>query len=289
MDARLVTIGAHRLVRGSCEDMRELACGEADAIITSPPYADAKDYGDPVAQFEPDPAMASRWFAPKIREFMRVLRPGGAVVMVVGPRLSKGEYHPWRERLMLDMHAAGFRPWDVLTWHKKKFQPINNRFGQVTEWIQLCFSRGGAPWMDLDVFRQPYSRRSRRNMEKDGLIKRFNRQKMEECPDGYPNKRADWTPHPLGAAARNHLEIISDGQKRARFKHYAAYPEELARRLVLCFCPPSGTVIDPFSGTATTGVECERQGRRYVGYEIVAEWHDIGVHRMRDEHAVQAE
>jgi len=287
MSDRHTVIGRHMLVRGDCGDMREVPDGGADAIVTSPPYADAKDYGDDRAGFKPDPGSVSEWFAPKISEFARVLRPGGVVALVVGPRITGGEYHPWRERLMLDMHAAGFAPWEVVTWHKKKFQPIVNRFGQVTEWIQLYFRRPGRPWVDLDVFRVPYSERSLLNMKKDGVLKRFNRHKMETSPEEYSGEKAEWRPHPKGAAARNLLEMISDGQRRARFKHYAAYPDKLARKLVLGFCPPGGIVVDPFSGTATTGVECEKQGRSYIGYEIVREWHDIGSDRMRE--VVQAE
>lgn len=280
-DAGGEAVGRHKLVCGSCNDMAEVPDSGAHAIITSPPYADAKDYGHPDAKF--DPADVSEWFATKISEFLRVLRPGGSAVLVVGPRLSKGAYHPWREQLMVDMHRAGFSPWEVMTWHKKKFQPIVNRFGQATEWIQWYIKPGAAPWIDLDAFRQPYSRRSLQNMRRDGLIKRFNRQKMEQSPHEYSNNVSEWRPHPKGAAARNHLEIISDGQKRAKFKHYAAYPEKLAEKLVLGCCPPDGTVVDPFSGTATTGVACEHHDRCYIGYELVPEWHRIGVSRMADE------
>ena len=278
----VATVGGHTLVCADCGGMGELPDGGADALVASPPYADAKDYGDPRASFPPEPAAASAWFAPKIREFLRVLRPGGTAVLVAGPRLAGGEYHPWREQLMLDMRAAGFAPWEVATWHKRKFQPASGRFGQATEWIQMYRRRGGDPWLDLDAFRQPYSERSLRNMEKDGLVKRFSRQKMEQAPWEYPNVRAEWRAHPMGAAARNHFEVISDGQKRARFRHYAAYPEELAAKFVAGCCPPGGTVVDPFSGTATTGVACARLGRRYVGYELVREWHEVGAARLAE-------
>ena len=281
-ERRAVTVGGHTLVCADCGGMDELPDNGADALVASPPYADAKDYGDPRAAFSPEPVAASAWFAPKIREFLRVLRPGGTAVLVVGPRLAGGEYHPWREQLMLDMRAAGFAPWEVATWHKRKFQPISGRFGQATEWIQMYRKRGGDPWLDLDAFRQPYSERSLRNMEKDGLVKRFSRQKMEQAPWEYTNARAEWRAHPMGAAARNHFEVISDGQKRAKFRHYAAYPEELAAKFVAGCCPPGGAVVDPFSGTATTGVACVRLGRRYVGYELVREWHDVGVVRLSE-------
>lgn len=269
----------HSLVHGNCEAMSSVGDGEAHAIITSPPYADAKDYGDPRAQFKPD--STSEWFRPKIAEFVRILRPGGHLIMVCGPRLSGGWYHPWRERLSLDLHEAGMRQWELIAWHKKKFQPIRSRFGQVLELIQWHTKPGGEPYLDLDAFRQPYSERSLRNMKKDGLIKRFNRQRQEESKGMYSGETVEWAPHPKGAAARNHIEMISDGQKRAKFKHYAAYPIELVEPFVVGACPPRGLVCDPFSGTGTTGVACRMHDRKYIGYELVKKWHDIAVTRLQ--------
>jgi hypothetical protein len=37
------------------------------------------------------------------------------------------------------------------------------------------------------------------------------------------------------------------------------------------FCPPGGTVLDPFAGGSVRGIVASRLGRRYVGIELRAE------------------
>jgi DNA modification methylase len=54
--------------------------------------------------------------------------------------------------------------------------------------------------------------------------------------------------------------------------HPAAWPVALAERCVLLGCPREGVVLDPFSGGGTTGVAAVRNGRRYIGIELVEGW-----------------
>lgn len=44
-----------------------------------------------------------------------------------------------------------------------------------------------------------------------------------------------------------------------------------------------GTVVDPFTGSGTTGVACIRTGRRFIGIEISQAYCDIAVRRMERE------
>ena len=51
-------------------------------------------------------------------------------------------------------------------------------------------------------------------------------------------------------------------------EHFAVWPEELARRLILAMCPPGGTVLDPFCGTATTLAAAQGVGRQGIGIDL---------------------
>jgi DNA modification methylase len=61
-------------------------------------------------------------------------------------------------------------------------------------------------------------------------------------------------------------------------KHYAPFPMELPRRCILGWCPPGGTVLDPFGGTGTTAVVASVLGRTGItcdlsrGYGRLARW-----------------
>ncbi len=51
-------------------------------------------------------------------------------------------------------------------------------------------------------------------------------------------------------------------------RHEAEFPEELARRVILLFSPPAGTVLDPFVGSGTTTSVARRLGREWIGIDM---------------------
>lgn len=59
--------------------------------------------------------------------------------------------------------------------------------------------------------------------------------------------------------------------------HFAVYPPELVKRCVQAGCKPGGTVLDPFSGSGTTGMVAQQNGRRYVGIDISKEYLDLSL------------
>ena len=62
--------------------------------------------------------------------------------------------------------------------------------------------------------------------------------------------------------------------------HTATFPEKLIERIVLCGSPANGLVLDPFLGTGTTWVVCERLGRRCIGFEINKEYFEYAKERF---------
>jgi len=52
-----------------------------------------------------------------------------------------------------------------------------------------------------------------------------------------------------------------------RHGHATPKPTAMMARCVKSSCPPGGTVLDPFMGTAPTAIACLRTGRNFVGIE----------------------
>lgn len=48
----------------------------------------------------------------------------------------------------------------------------------------------------------------------------------------------------------------------------SGYPEKLVDVAIKATCPPSGTVLDPFAGTGTTGVSALKNDRYFIGIDI---------------------
>lgn len=62
--------------------------------------------------------------------------------------------------------------------------------------------------------------------------------------------------------------------------HFATFPPDLIRPCVLAGAPPGGIVLDPFSGSGTTGQVALEEGRKYVGIELNPEYHKLAVERI---------
>lgn len=66
-------------------------------------------------------------------------------------------------------------------------------------------------------------------------------------------------------------------------KHPTQKPEALLERIIRASSSPHDFVLDPFCGSATTGVVCVRLGRRFVGFELMNNYLDIAVRRLVNE------
>jgi DNA modification methylase len=50
--------------------------------------------------------------------------------------------------------------------------------------------------------------------------------------------------------------------------HFATFPPKLIEPCVLAGCPEGGVVLDPFTGSGTTGVVALRHKRDFIGIEL---------------------
>tara|TARA_R100000655_G_scaffold70004_1_gene108220 strand:+ start:292 stop:1053 length:762 start_codon:yes stop_codon:yes gene_type:complete len=64
--------------------------------------------------------------------------------------------------------------------------------------------------------------------------------------------------------------------------HPAMMPVEIALRSVALWSDISGTILDPFMGSGTTGVACVKLGRKFVGIEIEPKYFEIACKRIED-------
>jgi site-specific DNA-methyltransferase (adenine-specific) len=45
--------------------------------------------------------------------------------------------------------------------------------------------------------------------------------------------------------------------------------------------PPGGTVLDPFTGSGTTGIAAQREGFNFIGIELNAEYVEMSRRRIQ--------
>ena len=82
----------NRFITGDCETvMKQLPAESVDFVLTSPPYADKRDYGLLEGTISPDDYVA--WFMPKGRQIYRVLKQNGSFILNISDKVVDGFQH----------------------------------------------------------------------------------------------------------------------------------------------------------------------------------------------------
>lgn len=67
--------------------------------------------------------------------------------------------------------------------------------------------------------------------------------------------------------------------------HGAIMSQPFADEIIREFTQKGETILDPFSGLATTGVACVKQSRNYIGVELDEEYYKLSQTRLLEETA----
>ncbi|MDO5106175.1 site-specific DNA-methyltransferase [Capnocytophaga sp.] len=80
-----------------------------------------------------------------------------------------------------------------------------------------------------------------------------------------------------GKQMRNLWEINAERHKTS---HPTEKPETLLERIILLGSKERDTILDPFTGSGTTGVVAKRLKRNFVGFEINSDYFEIAKNRI---------
>jgi DNA modification methylase len=84
--------------------------------------------------------------------------------------------------------------------------------------------------------------------------------------------------HPNG---RNPGDVWPIPTRPYRGPHFAVFPPEIPSRCIKAGCKPGGMVLDPFSGTGTTGLAALALGRRFTGIDLNPAFAELAADRLR--------
>ncbi len=227
----------------ACLEVADAAClpldsEVADLILTSPPYGLDKDYGG-----EDDDALA--WMEHLyawLREAFRVTRERGRLALNVPLDTTRGGFRPTYAEAVREALAAGWTYRSSIVWEDDHITKTTAR-GSVDS--------ASAPHVIARV----------------EMIALFSKGRWGQ---GRLASESDLT-HEEWLAWTNGLWRIPS-ESHAWERHPAAFPEELARRLITLLSFPGDLVVDPFVGSGTTVVVAERLGRRGRGFDQSADY-----------------
>ena len=229
--------------------------------ITSPPYWGLRDYEHP-AQIgaESSPEMYVENLVKIFREVHRVLKKDGTVWLNVGDGYARNG------------GTGGHGPNAVVGNTKKLIQKRNCK-------VPDCWGL-----KDRDLIGLPW--RVAFALQADGWIlrSRITWIKKNAMPESVKNRPTSATEEVFmfaksigyfydpngvreesGANLRNHWLIGPDSSRNG---HPATFPRELARRCILLGSREGDTILDPFSGSGTSGIAANELNRKAVLIEL---------------------
>jgi site-specific DNA-methyltransferase (adenine-specific) len=191
------------------------------------------DYGDHHND-RMKPAEYLAWSERWIRAAVRLLSPDGSLWLLIN--------HEWSAGLRLATEAVGLHHRETITWYETFGVNCTRKFNRCSR--QLL-------WM----VRNP------RRFVFDPSAVRTSSARLAK----YRDRRAN----PAGKLLDDVWTIPRlAGTHRERIPGFPTQlPVELLRRVVACASEAGDLVVDPFSGSATTGAACRELGRRFIGIE----------------------
>jgi DNA modification methylase len=118
--------------------------------------------------------------------------------------------------------------------------------------------------------------------EKDGRIRETSSVLMDDsctdllCEQDQKNMRT------ISKISRDSfiIEPKPSRSERKGIHHPTLKPVALMQRLTRLITPPRGTCLDPFMGSGTTGVACQKEGISFIGIEREKEYFDLAKNRL---------
>lgn len=252
-----------------------LAAESVQCCVTSPPYWGLRDYDHP-AQIgaEPSPELYVENLVAIFRQVRRVMRKDGTLWLNVGDGYARNG-------------GTGSHGPNAMVGNTKKL--IQKRNCKVPDcWGLKDRDLIGLPW------RVAFA------LQRDGWVLRskitwIKKTAMPESVKNRPTNATEevfmfsksptyfYDPNGLreesGANLRNYWIL---GPEPSRNNHPAAFPCELARRCILLGSREGDIVLDPFSGSGTSGVAASELNRKAILIELNPTYSQIGEDRARD-------
>ena len=281
------------------ESLRTLPDQSVQCVVTSPPYWGLRSYlpegselkGSEIgAESTPDEYVSA--MVDVFREVRRVLCDDGVLWLNLGDSFARDggpvtKPGALRRRGNVDTRGAqiasviGLKPKDLVgipwmvafalrsdgwwlrsdvIWAKGSCMPesVTDRPTRSHEYVFLL-TKSQTYFYDADAVREPTQAIERPNHDgvRGGLPK--------STIPGQQTQNGRAGNHPAG---RNRRSVWTINPRPYKGAHFATMPPALAEVCVKAGSRPGDTVLDPFSGSGTTGYVSNRLGRHYVGTDL---------------------
>ena len=308
------------LTGDALEQLKTIPDGTVNTCVTSPPYYGLRDYGvDGQIGLEETPEQYTNKLVEVFREVRRVLRDDGTLWVNIGDSYAthggckgskhshnfrsaevaerEGIYHakpygaqiglkekdligiPWM--LAFALRADGWYLRQDIIWAKPNPMPesVTDRCTKSHEYIFLL-SKSKQYYYDAEAIKE--------KSEQGWKSVDFMPISIKDMADTTEVKSSA-----TGASMNGRTDEINDKRNKRSvwtvsvnsFKeaHFATFPQALIEPCILAGAPMGGLVLDPFTGSGTTGVTALQNGRNFMGIELNPKYVRMAEKRIKNQ------
>lgn len=265
----------NQYIVGDCEKvLKNIPNNSFDLIITSPPYADSRK--DSYGGIHPDKYV--KWFLPKSKEFLRVLKPTGTFILNIKEKATNGERHTYVIDLIKELRKQRWIWTEEFIWHKKNTYPgkWSNRFRDAWERC-LQFNKNKKFNMYQEEVMVPVGK-----WAKNRLAKLSEKDKIRDnsaVGSGFGKNVSNWKGREM-VYPSNVLHMATECTNK---NHSAVFPVVLPEWFIKLFTKEGDFVLDPFAGSGTTAVATKNLNRKYLMVDIIEDYKKEAENRLKDE------
>ena len=270
-----------RIIRADARDLcRHVRPGSVDLTVTSPPYRNAIDYRQHVANQK---SRDKKWMRGTgtsttaaylddmeaiFGQVLEATRPGGFCAIVIGDEVVNGKTIPLSSLIASRMAStendddpAKWRLRDTIVWHKTTSgrNGAGNRCGVFIKYRRPGYFRANIMHECILV------------LQKEGQAQRAAAaDRGEQIPLNRVVKREI-------ANSIWHIAPVPPNM----VDHPVPFPEQIPWRLVTLLTKKGDLVLDPMNGSGQTTKVARNLGRRYVGLDIEPAYVALAKRRLR--------
>lgn len=257
------------LYKGDCLEIMDtlIAMGvKVDAVLTSPPYDDLREYNGNVSQwtFEKFKLIADNLY--------KILSDNGVMIWVVGDKTKNGSESGTSFKQALYFKEIGFNLHDTMLYKKANFVPLtHNRYEQCFEYMFVLSKGKPKTFNPILIPCKNAGKIEKYGLERRGLLDKNQSMRLYKETCYKPTKET-----------KIHENIFEYTVGAEKTGHPAVFPLQLAKDQIQSWSNEGDTILDPFMGSGTTGVACKRLGRNFIGIELDDNYFNIAKERIND-------
>jgi site-specific DNA-methyltransferase (cytosine-N4-specific) len=260
------------------EALKKMPSNYVQTCVTSPPYWGLRDYGAEGQLGQEDhPDEFVEKLVEIFREIKRVLTDNGTIWINIGDTyVGTGHKGEWKDpknskgrngqSIALNNKVEGLKSKDMIGIPWKLAFAL-----QKDGW----YLRSDIIWEKPNAMPSPVADRPVSSYEHIFLLSKSKKYFYDF--EALAEKTVD------GSSMRRNRDVWRINTKPFKGAHFAVYPAELVEKCILAGSQKGDYVMDPFSGSGTTGIVALNNERNYVGIEVNPEYLEMSKVRLKTE------